>query len=79
MSKPSIEGTGALFQIDEPSAPQASRRMSGSPFSMPRARAGAPSVIRLSQSNCTAARTGGQPAIVPMNNTRISATLQDSK
>ena len=29
MSKPSIEGTGALFQIAEPSAPQASPRAPG--------------------------------------------------
>ena len=53
--------------------------MSLSPFSIPSARAGAPSLTRLSHSSCTGFSGMGIPASIAPNTMRISPTLQASR
>ena len=53
--------------------------ISGSPFSMASARAGAPSVIRLSHSSWMAVSGVGSPASVARKMIMISATLEESR
>ena len=50
--------------------------MSSSPFSIPSASAGAPSLTRLSQRSCTGRSGIGIPNSIAPNTMRISPTLQ---
>ena len=53
--------------------------MSGSPFSMARARAGAPSVSRFSHSSWMTVSGVGRPASMARKMIMISATLEESR
>ena len=53
--------------------------ISGSPFSVPKASAGAPSVIKFSTSNWIAVSGDGKPARMEIKITVISARLHDNR